>query len=164
MKTNSALKVMALGLSMAFSTAALAQTSASDLVGTWSMTSNVNISKDGKKVDVFGPNVKGVGIFSSDGRFAVVNLNPDTPKFAANNRAQGTAEENQAAVRGSIALFGTYTVVDKVVHMKVEGSTYPNWSGTEQNRNVISTSADEMRWTFAASIGGGAEIIWKRIK
>lgn len=37
----------------------------------------------------------------------MVNINPDTPKFASNNRANGTAEENKAAVAGGIGFFGT---------------------------------------------------------
>jgi hypothetical protein len=47
---------------------------------------------------------------------------------------QGTAEENKAMVQGGIAYFGTYSVVDKVIVEKVEGSTWPNWTGTEQKR------------------------------
>jgi len=142
----------------------VAQT-AKDLVGVWSLVSNVNIRQDGTRVNLFGPNPKGMAIYDSSGRFAVVNLNPDVPKFASNNRAQGTAAENKAAVEGSIGLFGTYTVsADKVISMKVEGSTYPNWTGTEQKRNVVSFTPDEFKWTLAASVGGTAELVWRRIK
>ena len=48
--------------------------------------------------------------------------------------------------------------------MKVEGSTYPNWTGTEQKRTVVSFTGDELKWTLPASIGGTAEVTWKRIK
>src|SRR5262245_8309022 len=101
---------------------AIAQT-AKDLVGTWTNISNVNIRQDGSRADVFGPKGTGLAIFDSSGRFAVVNINPETPKFASNNRAQGTAEENKAAVLGGIALYGTYTVDDKVINFKVEDSS-----------------------------------------
>ena len=143
---------------------AMAQT-AKDLVGTWSNTSNVILQKDGSRTNVFGPNGKGMAIFAANGRFAIINMNPDTPKFASNSRAQGTPEENKAAVLGGIALFGTYMVTaDKVITFKVEGSTYPNWTGTEQKRAVTAFKADEFKWTLPASIGGTGEVTWKRIK
>lgn len=154
---------MALGLCAALPRTAFAQT-AKELVGSWTMASNINIRADGGKADVFGPKGKGLAIFSSDGRFAVVNINPETPKFAANSRAQGTPEENKAAMLGGIALFGTYTVVNKEIAFKVEGSTYPNWTGSEQKRAVKSFTKDQFTWSLPASIGGTAEVTWKRLK
>lgn len=142
---------------------AMAQT-AKDLVGTWRNVSNVTLQQDGKRTDNFGPKGTGMLIFGADGRFVVVNINPDTPKFASNNRAQGTPEENKAAVLGAIGLFGTYTLEGNVIKMKVEGSTYPNWTGTEQTRNVMSVTSDELKWTLAGSHGGTAELVWRRIK
>ncbi|MFM0136318.1 lipocalin-like domain-containing protein [Caballeronia grimmiae] len=57
---------------------------------------------------------------SSNGHFAWVIVNPDTPKFASGNRAQGTADENKTAVLGGLAFFGTYSVKDKVSYLKIE--------------------------------------------
>jgi hypothetical protein len=87
-----AFSTVALGIGLAWPGPAIAQT-AKDLVGTWTNVANVNIRQDGTRVNVFGPNGKGLAIFDSNGRFAIVNVNPDTPKFAANNRAQGTPTE-----------------------------------------------------------------------
>jgi hypothetical protein len=105
-----------------------------------------------------------LAIFDANGRFAIFNINPETPKFASNNRAQGTPEENKAAVLGAIALYGAYTVADKVITFKVEGSTYPNWTGTEQKRNLSAFTPDQLTWSLAASVGGTAEVTWKRVK
>ena len=99
------LMATALGL-MAQIGNATAQTAA-DLVGTWTNIGNVNVRADGTRAPVFGPKGTGLAIFDASGRFVIININPDTPKFAANNRAQGTAEENKAAVNGGIALYGT---------------------------------------------------------
>jgi hypothetical protein len=77
---------------------------AKDLIGTSVNVSNVNIRQDGSRVPVFGPKGTGLAIFDANGCFAVVNINPETPKFASNHRAQGTADENKAAVLGGIAL------------------------------------------------------------
>lgn len=142
---------------------ATAQT-AKDLVGTWTNVSNVILNKDGSRTNVFGPKGMGQAIFSSNGRFVIVNINPDTAKFASNNRAQGTPDENKAAMLGGIGLFGTYTVTDKVINFKVEGSTFPNWTGTEQKRALSSFTPDRFAWTLPASIGGTAEVTWQRVK
>lgn len=144
--------------------ASLAQTAAKDLVGTWKNVSNVVKGSDGKTSSIFGPNGTGMAIFAADGHFVVININPDTPKFAANSRAKGTADENKAAVAGGIGLYGTYKVSGKELEMKVEGSTYPNWTGTEQKRHITKYSHDEFTWSLNNSLGGMGEVTWKRIK
>ena len=153
----------ALGLALLTGNAA-AQT-AKDIVGTWKQVTNINIGPDGRRSEPFGPNPKSILTFDGNGRFVSVGTRPDLPKFASNNRMQGTAEENKAIVQGSIAYFGTYTVVDKVIIQKVEGSTWPSWNGTDQKRPIISLSGDDMKVTVpAASLGGRGEITYKRIK
>ena len=138
---------------------------AKDLVGTWKPVSVTVTSPDGRKSEPFGSNSNSILTFDANGRFVLVNTRPDLPKFASNNRMQGTAEENKAIVQGSIAYFGTYSVVDKVIIEKVEGGTWPNWVGTEQKRPIISWTGDEMKLsTPAASVGGTAENTYKRIK
>ena len=136
-----------------------------DIVGTWKPISVTVTGPDGRKSEPFGPNPNSILTFDATGRFVLVNTRPDLPKFASNNRMEGTAEENKAIVQGSIAYFGTYSVVDKVIIEKVEGGTWPNWVGTEQKRPIISLTGDEMKLsTPAASVGGTAENTYKRIK
>ena len=111
---------------------------AKDMVGTWNLVSDVNTSADGRKVEPFGPSPRGIAIFDSDGHFAIVVSRPDLPKFASNNRMQGTPEENKAIVQGSIGFFGTYAVADGAVIQHVEGGTWPSWIGTDQKRTITS--------------------------
>jgi len=152
-------------LGLALLTGNVAAQTAKDLVGTWKPVSVTVTGPDGRKTEPFGPNPNSILTFDANGRFVLVNTRPDLPKFASNNRMQGTAEENKAVVQGSIAYFGTYSVVDKVIIEKVEGGTWPNWVGTEQKRPIISLTGDEMKLsTPAASIGGTAENTYKRIK
>jgi hypothetical protein len=138
--------------------------SAKDFVGTWKMVKNTVTSPDGKKSDAFGMKGTGMGTFTSDGRFVIVNVNPDTPKFAAKARDKGTADENKAAVNGGIGLYGTYKVANKEITMHVDGSTYPNWSGTDQKRDLVKYTPNEFTWALASSLGGKAEVTWQRIK
>ena len=162
MNLSTALTSVALGFGAMLPTFAQAQTT-QDLVGTWQLVSNKNVRQDGTKVDIFGTNPKGLYVFTSNGHFAIINARPDLPKFASNNRNEVTPEENKAIVQGSIALFGTYTVGDKVLTLKVDASTWPSWTGTEQKRNITLTG-DELKWSLAASVGGTAEVVLRRVK
>jgi len=159
------LATMALCLGIGVPGTAAAQ-AAKDLVGTWTNVSNINIRQDGTRTDAFGPHGTGMAIFESNGRYAIINLNPDVPKIAANNRVQGTPAENKAVVDGVIAHYGTYSfdAASKVINLKVEGSSYPNWAGTEQKRTIMTFAGDDLKWSVAASAGGTGEVGWKRIK
>ena len=46
--------------------------------------------------------------------------------------------------------------------MKVDGSTWPAWTGTEQKRNLTITG-DEMKWELASTLGETAEIVVRRV-
>ena len=143
-----------------------AGTLAKQVHGSWILVS-VYVEQDGKKTEPFGSQPRGLLIFTHDGRFLEILLRPNLPKFAANNRMKGTPEENQAIVQGSLAFYGTYTVVSEKEHtgiMHVEGSTFPNWDGEDQKR-VWTIKGDELSVTNpTASAGGTAYVIWKRAK
>ena len=103
---------------------------------------------------MYGPNPKGIVIYTSDGHFALVNARSDLPKLASNSRARGTPEEDKAVVEGSLAYFGTYSVneADKVITPKVEGSTFANMIGTDQKRIITSLTADELKFTNPSDV------------
>ena len=152
-------------VSALFSSAAVqraeAQT-AKDLVGTWKLVSAV-ISKGSTKTDGFGPNPNGALVFGSDGRFALVFLRSDLPKVASGDRSSQTPDESRAIAQGSIATFGTYTVDGKAIVMRLEGSTFPNWSGAEQRR-PFSLSGDELTYTTPGSTGVATDVTLRRVK
>ena len=152
-------------IAMFSSPAALAQ-SASDVVGTWSLVSSVT-ERDGTRTDQFGPGAKGMMALDADGRFMLTIIGPDLPKFASNNRAGGTPDENMAVVSKSIAMIGTYSVnsADKTLTFKVDSATFPNWNGTEQKRLLSSSNTDELKYiTPTASSGGVGTVTWRRAK
>ena len=136
------------------------------LVGTWTMVSNVNTRPDGSTYEAPCPNPRGVFILDANGHFAITILGDARRKFASNNRLEGTPDENKAAVQGAIAYFGAYTVneADHTLNIHIERCTFPNWDGTDQKRSVTITG-DEMKYTNTAASGGGkAELVWKRAK
>ena len=137
---------------------------AADVVGTWSLVSSVT-EKDGARTDQFGAGARGSLMLDATGHFMLTIIGPDLPRFASNNRADGTAEENKAVMSRSIAMIGTYVVnpADKTLVFKVDSSTFPNWNGTEQKRLLASTSKDELRYvTPTASSGGVGTVTWRR--
>jgi Lipocalin-like domain len=148
--------IAALGLAMSASSAA-AQ-SAKDLVGSWTAVS----------VDAYGPNQKGSLIFEANGRFSLQLMRADLSKYASNNRTQGTPAEYKATAEGSISYFGTYSVSGTDLMLHVEGSTFPNWTGTDQKRVNLSVTGDGLKYTNPTPSGGPAgaaiPLVRKRVK
>lgn len=127
-------------------------------MGTWTAVSQY-VDQDGKKLEPFGPNPKGVVVYDAGGRFVLVLQRATLPKYASNNRLTGTAEENKAIVQGSIAYFGRYSVDERErkINLHYEGSTYPNWDGEDQSR-LIEMAGDEMQIISPASAVGGGTV------
>lgn len=135
------------------------------IVGTWTYVSVDIVRPDGSRVPLFGPNPHGLAMFDGTGRYMLLTARADLPKFASNNRAEGTPEDYKAVVQGSIAHFGRYTVneADKTITFHIDTSSFPNWNGAEQKRPITLTG-DELRWRTAASSGGTAEVVLTRAK
>jgi hypothetical protein len=137
------------------------------LVGTWTLVSTENIKADGSKIDVFGPNPKGILIFDSAGRYSLTIVRSDLPKFAAGTSDHGTAQENQAVLAGMIASFGTYSIneADGTLTTQVEGSSFPNLTDGGQKRVISSLTDTELKYSNpATATGTKAEVVWKRVK
>lgn len=135
------------------------------MVGTWSLSEQW-VEQDGKKIQRFGANPKGIAMYDGNGRFSTILLRTDLPKFASNNAMTGTADENKAIVQGSNATFGTWSIdeQDGSLISQIDGSTFPGWDGQRQKR-TLSIVGDEMKMCVpGAQIGGTACAIWKRPK
>jgi len=102
----------------------------------------------------------------ANGRFSAILMRADLPKYASNNRVQGTAAEHKSTVEGSLAYFGTYSVNGTDLNLHIEGSTFPNWTGADQKRTNISLVGDEFKYVQPLPSGGGSPtpVVWKRAK
>lgn len=137
--------------------------SAKDLSATWTLVSS-HTEHGGIRTEPFGPNPKGVMTVDANGRYVIVTMRAELPTFASKNRANGTPQENQAIVGGSIAHFGTFSVnePERVIILKINTSTFPHWDGTEQ-RWPFTITGDALQFTVPAASGGGsATTFWKR--
>ena len=137
---------------------------ADGMVGTWQVVSITNTAADGTITHPYGDHPTGSMIAESNGRFVLMLLDPDVPRFASNNRVRGTAEENAAAVWGSLAYFGTYSFAGATNNLMLAGSTYPNWTGTTLTFSIRSITPDTLTWSVAAAIGGETQTEWRRLK
>src|SRR5690348_17164764 len=96
---------------------------AREIVGVWEWVSVENTLPDGQTTHPFGPKPGGYLTLDAGGRFFWLITRPGRPNFARGRRDQGTAAENAAAVQGSLAYAGTYTVERGSLIMTVEAST-----------------------------------------
>ena len=118
------------------------------LLGAWELVSFNSVHTDGSKLTVFGDNPNGMAFFDRTGHYVITVMRSNRANFAANDRAQGTADENKATALGTITYFGTYTVSepDRTLDIHVVGSSFPNWNGTNQKRSfAVSLASAEDR-------------------
>jgi lipocalin-like protein len=151
---------------MPVSVTAQQKTLKDQLVGTWIFDSSTITRADGTKSD--RPNLKGMVIYTAEGRFMFINVGTDTPRIASNDRTRATPEEAMAVLKTTVAYYGTYTIDEpsKTIVPKVEGSTFANLiGGPEQKRVITAISADEMRFINPRTPAGDTlAFVWKRAK
>jgi Lipocalin-like domain len=108
------------------------------IVGTWELIS-AKLYINGDAFPLFGNNPSGSLVFTNDMRFNVILNDQDVPKFNNEDRSQGTYEELLAATKGSLGLYGTYTVDEygDFASQQVIGSTFPNWNGLHRSNEQL---------------------------
>jgi hypothetical protein len=114
-------------------------------------------------VERYGTAPKGVAFFDAGGRYIVTVMRSDRAKYASNALWQGTPEENKETADGTITYFGTYSIIDadSSVTVHVEGSSFPNWNGTDQKR-YVAIAEDQLTLTVRLPAGDVVDVIWKR--
>ena len=136
------------------------------LVGTWTIVSNVNVLPNGTRFSPFGEKGTGILMFDASGHFSWQVLRTDTPKLASNNRTDATADEFKAVALGVLAYFDTYALDEKnqTLTMHIQASSFPNFNGSEQKR-TLTLKGDELTLINAAGASGGtANVTWKRLR
>ena len=103
-----------------------AQSAQNQLVGTWTLVSMYIEGPDGSRFDPFGTDPTGILIIDRSGRISVQFIDSDLPKFASNDRLEGTSEENKAVQHGILCYFGTYSVsdADHSLNIYIESSSF----------------------------------------
>ena len=138
------------------------------LVGTWHFVVAEVTAPDGQKSFPFGPTPRGMLIFTPGGDFMQIHIASEVPKIASGNRLAATPEEYAGIMRGTIALFGSYTVDEEknTFTYKITTSTFPNWEGVSQTRLIQTLTDDEFR-NSNPNVGanrGSATNLYKRVR
>jgi Lipocalin-like domain len=137
------------------------------VLGTWRMVS-AQLDPDGRNLPAYGDAPASLLVFTPDMHVIEVMTDSTVPKFASRARGHGTAEENQAAMAGSIGWFGTYTVdaSGDLSGDRVEGSTFPNWVGDVRTRKDIQlvVDGDRILESFQRPEGTRIIITWQRVQ
>jgi hypothetical protein len=157
--------VLAVALS---SSAAVGQqkTLKDQLVGTWALVSIVNTSPTGVKRDLFGVNPKGLLMFDAGGRYVSVSTKHNRSEFKTRNRDKWTADEYKAAVLGTRAQYGTWSVDEsaKVLVQRIEGSITPNNDGSEARRSITLVGDELSLFTTDVAREGSNVMMYRRAK
>jgi hypothetical protein len=143
----------------------------SQIVGAWNLLLVDQVKDDGTHVPLYGPNPVGIIIFTPDGHYSSQIMRVNRPKFASNNTQTASGDDAKAVVAGMISHFGTYTVDEaaKTFTVHIEGSSFPNWDGTKQTRNITAITDEVLTYDSKTSTrqygpGDHTELAWKKYK
>src|SRR5262245_5057456 len=144
-----------------------ARTAKERLVGSWTLLS-LTAGEGADQTLPYGPNPKGSLLLAPNGRVMLTVVRSGRPHFDSNHRMDGTPDENNSIVQGSIAYYGTYTIDEatRVITVKVEGSTFPNFTGGTQTRILSFNGDDEVTYLNPTPSHGGepAKVTYRRAK
>jgi hypothetical protein len=94
-------------------------------------------------------------------------LRRNRPAFALNDPEAGTPAEVKAAFESSYSYYGTFDIDDKkgIVTHHVQGCSFPNMTGTDQER-FFDFRDGHLRLATPPLLGGGKErkhvLVWKK--
>ncbi len=103
------------------------------LVGTWKLVS-WEIKSTDSVIYPFGQDAIGYIMYNDDGYMSTSVMTADRSQFTSGDIFSGSLEEKAGATETHISYCGTYEIrKDKVVH-HVKISSFPNWTGSDQER------------------------------
>lgn len=107
------------------------------LVGAWSLVSIYDEGKDGAKHEVWGEGVQGLLVYTAGGHFSSQVISAD--------RDKGASKNPRMPVGQAIGYFGTYTVDEAAmtIKVKIDRCTFPGWDGVERVSKIASLTDDE---------------------
>ncbi len=134
------------------------------VAGTWELVEHKTTMANGEVRRAFGPNPKGLFIFSPDGHTTVQIVNPERPAAALD---QASEDEARALMRTYLAYFGSYDVdaATRKIVVHTTSDLNPMNSGTDQIR-FYEIDGDTMYLQPPPSAAGGQQsrITWRRVR
>lgn len=131
---------------------------AQDLLGTWSLVSQIRTHADGRVQHPMGEKPVGSLTYSPDGRMSVAIMAEGRAKTGADGFRGLTVAQKAEAAAGYLSYAGTFRVEGDTVIHDVEISLFPDWVGTAQRRRA-SLEGDTL--TLSA---GEFTMTWKKVQ
>ncbi len=139
------------------------------LTGTWRLVSSEFRTSAGAAIYPLGEDAEGLCLISAEGYLAGQLMRRDRPPFAGGDQASGTPEEVRAALEGYVAYYGPFELDPERRRLvtRVEGSLFPNWLGSEQER-FYQFDGNRMTLTTPPMVLGDEEfrgvLVWERVQ
>jgi hypothetical protein len=133
------------------------------LAGSWSLVSFEHVLPSGELLKPFGDSASGSILYQADGHMSAQVSVGSPAKFASDDPLRASAEEATEAWRTYFGYWGTFRVYPekRVVMHRVEGSSFPNWIGTDQVRHFRFDGANRLILETQSS-SGHSTVIWQR--
>ena len=128
-------------------------------LGSWDLVSFEHVLPSGEASEPFGNSPVGLLVYQADGRMSAQLSTGNSTKLSSDDSLAVSLEEAAGAWRTYFGYWGRFQVNDKegvVVH-RVQGSSFPNWIGTDQarhfrfdgaNRLILETESASGRYTL----------------
>ena len=140
--------------------------SADQFVGAWRLLSLEARSSMGDVSYPYGEDAAGYLLYASEGYMSVSIMQAGRASFASPDAQKAPAEEKAAAFDTYSSYSGRYEVRGQKVIHHVEISSFPNWTGKEQER-FFAFSGDRLTLSAPPMRIGGVEqnlaAIWQRL-
>src|SRR5437879_7032976 len=104
------------------------------LVGSYGLLSFQDIADDGEIREPLGLNPVGFIVYSAERCISAVIMRAGRPNFVDGDILGGSDAERVAAFGSASAYAGRWAIEDGQVVHRLEATTFPNWTGTEQRR------------------------------
>lgn len=109
---------------------------ANKFVGVWKLISCDAVRKNGGVVPIYGRHPIGRLQYDAAGNMSVHIMKAGRPRLRSATKFGAAESEMRAAYEGYEAYFSTYSIDQdrKLIHHKVIGGLFPNWTGSVQTR------------------------------
>lgn len=135
------------------------------LRGTWTLVAADKLLPGGARARDYGERPHGRLIVDARGRYSLQIFKSERLRFAADSKADGSADEFESAVMGSSTHYGTVAIDDKAGQLvfSIEASSFPNWEGTVQRREY-GLQGSELSYRVPPRADGSIPVsVWRRL-
>lgn len=138
------------------------------LAGAWELVEWTRQAEGADPEYPWGEDAQGMLTYDKSGNMSAQLMQADRAPFASDDLQEATAAEIAAAFGSFFAYFGTYTIdLDaKTITHHVRGSSFPNWTGTNQVRH-FAFEDDQLILSTPPIVEGGVarvhRLAWKRL-